>query len=158
MRIDGDRLEWLVLGDAAVIVEDTTGLVTMETDDRLERLPEPRDTAAEITAFITRYRNRPGGFWYAGAVPEAADHALTGRRPVDQVRRTLLCTNGITRLVDRYGYRLSDVMTLAATNRGPEALIDAVRGAEHTDPEPERWSGKRHDDATAVLVHFEAER
>ncbi len=153
-RIEGDRLEWLVVGDAAVIFEDAAGQVDMETDDRLERLPEPPETAAEIAAYVARYRNRPGGAWYAGAVPEAADHAFTGGRPTAEIRRMLLCTNGITRLVDRYGYRLDDLLTLAATNRGPEALVDAVRGAEHTDPDPDRWSGKRHDDATAILVRI----
>lgn len=151
-RIKDEQLEWLVVGDAAVLFEDTTGRVTIETDLRLDDLPEPPDTSEAIQAFIDRYRNKPGGAWFAGAVPEAADHAFTGDRPVADLRRILLCTNGITRLTGRYGYRLPDLMTLATTNRGPEALVDAVRGAESTDPDPARWSGKRHDDATAVLV------
>lgn len=151
-RKANDRLEWLVLGDAAVLFEDTTGRVAIETDERISELPEPPGTAEGIEAYIARYRNRPGGAWFAGAVPEAADHAFTGHRDVPELRRVLLCTNGITRLTDRYDYRLPDLMTLATTNRGPAALIDAVRGAELTDPDPDRWSGKRHDDATAVLV------
>jgi hypothetical protein len=151
-RIAKDRLEWLVVGDAAVLFEDTTGRVAIETDNRINELPEPPDTPEGVQAFIDRYRNKPGGAWFAGAVPEAADHAFTGRQEVADLRRVLLCTNGITRLTDRYGYRLPDLMTLATTSRGPEALIDAVRGAELTDPDPSRWSGKRHDDATAVLV------
>lgn len=157
-RDRGELLEWLVVGDAAVLFEDAAGRVSMETDDRLERLPQPPDTPAAIDAFLVRYRNRPGGFWYVGAVTEAADHAFTGSRPRAEVRRMLLCTNGITRLIDRYGYGLADLLTLASTDRGPQALIDAVRGAELTDPDPARWSGKRHDDATAVLVDFKAER
>jgi hypothetical protein len=151
-RKANDGLEWLVLGDAAVLFEDTTGRVAIETDNRVNELPEPPDTPEGVQEFIARYRNQPGGAWYAGAVPEAADHAFTGTRDVPDLRRVLLCTNGITRLTDRYGYRLPDLMTLATTTRGPEALIDAVRGAELTDPAPDRWSGKKHDDATAVLV------
>lgn len=157
-RIKDDRLEWLVVGDAAVLFEDAAGQVAMETDNRLYELPEPPDTAEGIQAFILQHRNKPGGAWFAGAVPEAADHAFTGRRPVHQLRRILLCTNGITRLIDRYGYGFADLLTLATTDRGPQALIDAVRGAERNDPDPKRWSGKRHDDATAVLVDFEVER
>jgi serine/threonine protein phosphatase PrpC len=157
-RIEGDRLEWLVVGDAAIVFEGTTGQVVMETDNRANELPAPPETAEGIQAYIDRYRNKPGGAWFAGAVPEAADNAFTGRRPVAEVRRMLLCTNGITRLLDRYGYGLADLLTLASTDRGPQGLIDAVRGAELTDPDPARWSGKRHDDATAVLIDFEAER
>ncbi|MDN3239440.1 protein phosphatase 2C domain-containing protein [Glycomyces tritici] len=151
-RLVRDDLEWLVLGDAAVLFEDTTGRVAVETDTRVDELPEPPDTPDGLEAYIARYRNRPGGAWFAGAVPEAADHAFTGRLPIAELRRILLCTNGITRLTNRYDYRDADLMTLATTNRGPEALIDAVRGAELTDPDPERWEGKRHDDATAVVV------
>lgn len=151
-RRAADHLEWLVLGDAAVLFEDTTGRVAVATDDRVHELPEPPETSAGLEAFIAQYRNKPGGAWFAGAVPEAADHAFTGRQPVAELRRILLCTNGITRLTERYDYRAADLMTLATTNRGPAALIDAVRGAELTDPDPERWSGKRHDDATVVLV------
>lgn len=151
-RTVGDDLEWLVLGDAAVLFEDTTGRVSIETDNRMYDLPEAPDTPEGIQAYVARYRNKPGGAWFAGAVPEAAHHAFTGRVPVAELRRILLCTNGITRLTDRYDYRLADLVTLAITNRGPAALIDAVRGAELTDPGPERWSGKRHDDATVVLV------
>lgn len=151
-RLVGDDLEWLVLGDAAILFEDTTGRVAVETDTRLDELPEPPDTAEGLQAFIAEYRNRPGGAWFAGAVPEAADHAFTGRLPIAELRRILLCTNGVTRLTARYDYRDADLMTLATTNRGPAALIDAVRGAELTDPDPARWSGKRHDDATAVVV------
>ncbi|WP_030156236.1 protein phosphatase 2C domain-containing protein [Glycomyces sp. NRRL B-16210] len=152
VRVAGADVEWLVVGDAAVVIERSSGGVAVTTDDRLARLPDPPSDEAGVRTYVARYRNRPGGFWVAGAVPEAADHALTGRLPRTEVRRVLLCTNGVTRLVERYGYAWADLVRIASTGRGPAALVDAVRGAECTDPEVR--SGRRHDDATAVLVEF----
>lgn len=158
-REHGEAVEWLVLGDAAAVVE-SAGRVDVITDDRLERLPDPPVTDAVVRtyepSYVARWRNQPGGFWIASTVPEAADHALTGRRAAAQVRRVLLCTDGITRLVDRYGYEWADLLALADSHRGMRALVDAVRGAEQADPAPRRWRGKRHDDATAVLLRLHA--
>lgn len=70
----------------------------------------------------------------------------------------LLCTDGITRLADRYEYAWSDLLHIADCQPGLRALVDAVRGAELVDPDPRRWRGKRHDDATAVLLRCLAVR
>ncbi|MFG3342991.1 protein phosphatase 2C domain-containing protein [Glycomyces sp. NPDC048151] len=150
VRMNGDQAEWLVVGDAAILFESTGGDVTMETDNRMYELPDPPDTVEGIRAYIDRYRNKPGGAWFAGAVPEAADHAYAGSRPAAGVRRILLCSNGITRLTYRFGYGLPELMAFAA--QGPKPLVQAVRAAELDDPDPDRWSGKRHDDATAVVI------
>lgn len=159
VREAAGRAEWLVLGDATVVVEHTSGQVTATTDDRLEHLPDPPITDAEVRtyepSYVAQHRNQPGGFWVASTVPEAADHALTGETPREQVRRVLLCTDGIARLVERYGYSWTDLLAIAGTGRRLQALVDAVRGAELTDPDPRRWRGKRHDDATVALVDLD---
>jgi hypothetical protein len=59
-----------------------------------------------------------------------------------------LFTDGATRPVEHYGWTWRHLLDqLGAT--GPDGLIDQVRGLE------EHWplrKGKRHDDATALLV------
>jgi serine/threonine protein phosphatase PrpC len=154
-RVVDGRVEWLVLGDAAAVVERVDGRVVATTDDRLERLPDPPVTDAEVRTYepgyVAGWRNRPGGFWVASTVAEAADQALTGELPAGQVRRLLLCTDGITRLVERYRRTWADLVAIASA-RGLQALVDDVRLAERCDPDPRRWRGKRYDDATAVLV------
>ena len=104
-------------------------------------------------AYVARVRNRPGGFWVLGAVPEAADHALVGQSSRDDVERVLLCSDGITRLTERYDWTWAQVFAQVDQN-GAECLIDIVRQAERADSDPRRWRGKRHDDATALIVRF----
>lgn len=162
MRLRGDWLDWLVLADAAVVVERVDGHVTAVEDDRVDRLPNPPVTDAEVRtyepSYVARWRNRPGGFWLASTVPAAAYEALTGTLPRADIRRVLLCSDGITRLVSRYGYAWRDLLDLTEGERGAWALVDAVRSAELADPDPRRWRGKRHDDATAAMIRLVPEK
>lgn len=157
-RFDGDRFEWLVLGDSAVVIARAGSELRAESDDRLARLPDP--PRSEMVGHVRRYpvgyiaevRNRPGGFWVASSDPDAADQALTGSEPLTGIDTAALLTDGVTRLVERYGRTWSQLLELAATG-GPRRLIDEVRAEERAD---RRFgpNAKRHDDATAVLLDF----
>lgn len=154
VRIRENSLEWLVIGDCAVVIEHRDGRHTVVIDDRVDNLPDAPITDAQVRTYSPEYvatkRNVPGGFWVAGAVPEAADHALVGHTERGDVGRVLLCSDGISRLTERYGSTWADVFALLDSG-GPEALVTSVRNAEIADPDPRRWRGKRHDDATAVV-------
>ncbi|MFD5782805.1 hypothetical protein [Streptomyces sp. NPDC126933] len=67
---------------------------------------------------------------FAGAVPTAADEAITGSCPISGLTGAVLLSNGASRIVDRFG--LADwpgVMTLLASS-GPAEIIRRVRQAE----------------------------
>lgn len=155
VRFAEDRLEWLVLGDSSVAWRDAEGDVEARTDERLSRLTgtPPVEEVGGIRRFPVRYiaevRNRPGGFWVAAADPGAADEALTGSVEIEGVRDVMLCTDGLTRLIDRYGFGWRDLFE-TASSEGVAELVSTVR--EHERREPRSRGGKRHDDATAVLV------
>lgn len=155
VRHTGTHVEWLVLADCAVVLESPECEYATIVDDRVDRLPDAPVTNSAVRTytpdFVRTVRNRPGGFWVLGAVPEAADHALVGSVPTSVVRRILLCSDGISRLTERYQWHWDDVFT-RFDGGGAQSLIDAVRAAEANDPEPRRWRGKRHDDATAVMI------
>ncbi|MGW0204089.1 protein phosphatase 2C domain-containing protein, partial [Nonomuraea sp. NPDC003201] len=61
-------------------------------------------------------------------------------------------TDGVSRLVDWYGWSWRDLVT-ALDGQGPEAVIAAVRELER-DRGP--VYGKRHDDATAAWTRVGA--
>jgi 8-oxo-dGTP pyrophosphatase MutT (NUDIX family) len=155
VRLAGRRIDWLVLGDAAVAWRSVSGHAHGVTDDRLEQLTDAPVVVADVRrydpAYVMKVRNQPGGFWVAAADPAAAAEALTGSLPTDEIGTVGLYSDGITRLVERYSYSWEQVFDLAA-RFGPRALVDAVREAEHADPAPDRWRGKRHDDATAIIA------
>lgn len=155
-RARGEWLEWLVLSDAAVVIERATGEYLVVIDDRVDSLRSApivdRGTVRTYDPdYVARVRNQPGGFWVAGAVPAAADEAYVGRVPLAGVSRLMLCSDGVTRLTERYDWKWGDVFDLVAS-AGPDAVIDAVRAEEASDPDPGRWRGKRHDDATLVYA------
>ncbi|MGR6920489.1 protein phosphatase 2C domain-containing protein [[Actinomadura] parvosata] len=136
-------VEYLVLGDSTVAFARADGTALAVSDDRLERLPGGRPYSLEL---VRRMRNAPGGFWVAGARPEAARQSVTGELDAREVRGVGVCTDGVTRLCDWYGWSWECLLDVLA-GRGPEAVIGAVRELEAARG-PAR--GKRHDDATAV--------
>jgi hypothetical protein len=154
VRVRDGALEWLVVGDCAVVIEHHDGRHTVVIDDRVDNLPDAPVTDAAVRTYSPEYvrgvRNRPGGFWVLGAVPDAAGQALVGRVDLDAVARVLICSDGISRLTERYGATWDSVFGLLDAG-GPQALVSAVRDAELNDPQPRRWRGKRHDDATVVI-------
>jgi hypothetical protein len=146
VRERGGYLDYLVLCDSAVVFEDAGGVVEI-SDDRAATLPAyDRDSVA-------RLRNRHGGFWVASTAPEAAAEAVVGTVRMDGMVRLLLCTDGVSRLVDFFGRRWSDVFDLVE-ERGPRAAIETVRACEVSYPDRLAHPGRRikqHDDATLVV-------
>jgi hypothetical protein len=158
-RLRGGRLEWLVLGDSAVAWRTLDGQVEAVSDDRLAGLvgtPAAEDVAG-IRRFPVRYvaevRNRPGGFWVAAADPGAADAALTGAVDAAALREAVLCTDGLTRLTERYGLSWEHLLDTAG-GEGVPALIALVREHERADPIA-MAAAKPHDDATGVHLRLD---
>ena len=87
-------------------------------------------------------------------MPEAAYKAIRGTLPATSIRRAALLSDGAARLVERF--RLIDWQQLLdlLTADGPEELIRRTRHAEVAETDAERAGrrGKKHDDATAVLI------
>ncbi|MEV0612190.1 protein phosphatase 2C domain-containing protein [Nonomuraea sp. NPDC050404] len=137
------RLEYLVLGDSPVVFSLAGGQARVVSDERLERLPGGRPYSLEL---VRRMRNAPGGFWVAGARPEAARESVTGELDGGAARGVGVFTDGVARLADWYGWSWESVLAVLADS-GPGAVIGAVRELEAARGPV--W-GKRHDDATAV--------
>jgi hypothetical protein len=167
---NGDVIDYLVLCDCTLILEDCAGIKRI-SDDRFEMtVAEIRRQAlvpgavgsaahesriARSTVRKWEYTNQPGGYWIAAATPQAAHEAVTGSVPVGQLRRAVLLTDGAARAVDQFGFLdwagLLDILSV----EGPAALIRRVRAAElrdRTGIDQPRY--KQHDDATAAVCLF----
>jgi hypothetical protein len=142
VRVRAEVLDYLVLGDSPVILRRGTGIVPI-CDDRADRLPGGRPYSAEL---VRRWRNTPGGFWVASTSQQAAREAVTGS--AKGITEAALLTDGVTRLIEWYGATWAELLNALEGTDGPAALIRRVREEERAAPAP----GKRHDDATAILV------
>jgi hypothetical protein len=169
LREQPDSVDYLVLGDTTILLEEPAGLRVV-TDDRLEQVAAVQhsamhqhatgsaDHARRFAALVTeqrRHRNHPDGFWVASTDPDAAQHALSNTVARDGLGRAAVLSDGAARLVDRFGLldwpRFLDVLA----EQGPDAIIAQVRAAEDSDPDGRRWPrGKRHDDASAAFCHL----
>ena len=174
-RVIGDRLEYLLLCDAYLVL-DVGDRVEVVTDERFAVAVAGIRRAALTGAVIgsaeqqeqvrwaalqrQRLTNHAGGYWIAAADPAAAYEAVTGSVPLTgavRVRRAALLTDGASCAVDRY--RLYDWRGLLdlVTDHGPARLIRDVRALEAADATGQaRPRYKRHDDASVVLCRFGA--
>lgn len=141
LRVSGDRVEYLVLGDSAVVLDRAGGTPLAVTDPRevtisrryqaaLAATAEGGDEYRRLLRDLRAHRNRPGGFWVAKDNPRAADEAVTGSRPVSEVTSAALLSNGASRIVDRFALAdWPEVMALLAAD-GPAEVIRRVRDEE----------------------------
>ncbi len=155
-RLAGERIEWLVLGDSAVAWRSGDGRTHAWTDERLSRLASPprAEDVGGIRRLPIRYiaevRNRPEGFWVASSEPEAAEAAFSGSIDTVEAEELMLCTDGITRLVERFGHQWGRLFRVAS-EAGVSALVSLVREEEREAPATQS-GGKPHDDATALFI------
>ncbi|WP_037674030.1 protein phosphatase 2C domain-containing protein [Streptomyces griseus] len=153
-RWSPDRVEYLLLSDAALLLQSPDGVVTPLLDDRLSRLP--RSALVSDTVIDATLRNKEGGFFTAAADPAVAARAVTGAVPRAEVRALAGLTDGATRWTEKFREGdWTDLFTFVR-KEGPRSLVDRVRALERADAEERAFLGraKTHDDATAVYVEL----
>jgi 8-oxo-dGTP pyrophosphatase MutT (NUDIX family) len=159
-------LDYLVLGDSALLLEDASGEVDMITDRRMGRVAVAeyqavlelpigsKEHQAARIAFVRRQqpmRNKPGGYPVASTDPSAAAETITGSVPVSGVRRAAMVSDGVTRFAEFGLGTWADLLEVLSRG-GPGMLVGRIRGAEDGDPAGRRWPrAKKHDDAGVVF-------
>jgi hypothetical protein len=177
VRRSADALEYLVLGDSALLVQTRDGLVHHHSDKRLSAV-EPRlresihlalragrgydapahyETVRRLRATERLMRNREHGFWIAGHDPAAALHSLVGcysldEEPTTGATRIALISDGLGRGVTHLQcYRDWGDLLESLFCLGAPACIMRVRQAEQADPHGARHPRTRAaDDAAAI--------
>jgi hypothetical protein len=165
LRFRADVIDHLVLFDSVILLDGPSGL-RIATDHRVDDYaqveheavlkfplgtPEHQDGIARLVAAQRHHRNVTGGYWVAGARPEAAYEAITGQTPRSEVTRAALLSDGASCLVDKYGAADWAELLKILEEQGPNEVLSRVRALEDTDPLGECWPRyKRSDDATAV--------
>jgi hypothetical protein len=162
-------LDHLVLADSPVVLEGHRDLAVI-TDLRVDEvLPELRAEVEQhethtaehkeaLRRLITaqrQTRNTPTGYWVAAASPEAAEHALVGSTPAEDVRAAAVLSDGVSRLVTEYGMATWSEVFTTLRSGGPQELINTVRKVEALDPTGRRWPRyKSGDDASVAFCHW----
>ncbi|MFD5083925.1 hypothetical protein ACFVYP_34205 [Kitasatospora sp. NPDC058201] len=137
-------LDVLVLGHSPVALQRSNGAIEVIVDDRAAYLDSYTEKA------VSGFRNNAaGGFWVAGAKPEAADHALTASIPLSRIQQVAVLSEGAAHLPERYGWSWPRFMA-ELSESGPGRIIAATREAE-AGTAPGAFRGRANDTAAAVL-------
>ncbi|MEU2713824.1 protein phosphatase 2C domain-containing protein [Streptomyces sp. NPDC007205] len=153
-RWSADTVEYLVLSDAALLLQRADGTVTPVLDDRLARIPRSRlTTDALVDATL---RNKEGGFFTAAADPSVAARAVAGTLPRREVRAVAALTDGATRWTEKFHEGDWPALFDVVAKEGARSLVDRVRELETADRQERAFLGrsKTHDDATVVYVEL----
>ncbi len=124
VRASGDSIEYLVLSDSALVIDRDDGhpaVITLKT--------------------------RPA----ASTDPRVAGSARIGHVSPGGLRGLALLSDGVTRIVERYGVLTWAQAIAIARDDGPGELIRQVRAAEATDPDRTRWPRRKSGDDASVL-------
>jgi len=170
-RWSDDVVETYVLSDSFVVVLRADGAETVHTDDRLDAVGvseraayrtrlaaghgydvEHRELLLALQADQARRRNQPGGYWIAGAEPEAAAHGITTVEERSGVAGLLLASDGVDPERHPEATTWRDLFN-EVKRHGAARVLQDIHDAEATDPDGRRWPrSKRHDDKTLVIV------
>ena len=160
VRVDRGRLDYLLLADSFLVLDQVRGGQRVITDERevsarrvcseplagvLPGTPEYDRVRESCGVELRARRNQQGGYWIAKDDPRAAEEAVTGSRPLHDLDGFALLSNGASRIVSPYG--LTDwpgVLELLRAE-GPAGVIRRVRQAE------DRVSGGPGDRASGGL-------
>jgi hypothetical protein len=159
VRVAGDRVDHLVLGDSVLVLDRVDGSPVVVEDRREVDIARPwREALAEVApgtpehdrirgeaiATFRASRNQPDGFWVAKDDGRVVAQAITGSHGVDELTGAVLLSNGASRVVDRFGL----LGWIEVSAREPGELVRLVREAE-------RAGSVDPDDATvAVCGHL----
>src|ERR1017187_65640 len=136
-RAGAKSLDYLLLGDSALVIEDGAGRTEVVTDKRMDEvvaaeyqamlaLPTgtPEHQAARI-AFVRKQqpmRNQPGGYPVASTDPRAAGEALTGSFPARDIWRGAMLSDGVTRFAEFGLGTWAELLSILADS-GPAGLF-----------------------------------
>ncbi|MEV0891448.1 protein phosphatase 2C domain-containing protein [Promicromonospora sp. NPDC050262] len=170
-RWSDEVVETYVLGDSYVVVLQADGTETVHTDDRLDEVATAERAAyrrrlldghgyddghrthlLELQAEQARRVNQPGGYWIAGAEPEAAQHGITTIDDHAAASALVLASDGVDPLRHPGATTWRDLYE-EATMHGPELVLRRIHEAEEADSEGRQWPrSKPHDDKTLLVV------
>lgn len=167
LRATAETLDYLVLSDVTVVL-GLASRTEVICDSRIAELFDdlrqavwsaPAGSAErdarlrELVSTQRKLRNVDGGYWLAGATPLAAQYALTGSVPINDLRSAAAMTDGAARLVDvfaalEWADALAELRTI-----GLSEWIYRTRTMEDSDEALTKWPRyKKSDDAAIAFV------
>ncbi len=168
-----DTLEYFILGDCTLLIENNNELNIIK-DDSVTRLDNKvfqamdeimkkegktlLEAKKEVNNLIVSNRllkNTNEGYWILGFDTEAVDRALYGKIRLDNDTKLLIASDGFSAITDRYNYINMDNLIYETQNKGLDNLCKKLREIEEDDSSGDKYPRfKKNDDASAVYIEL----
>ncbi|WFD10246.1 hypothetical protein [Tepidibacter hydrothermalis] len=168
-----DTLEYFILGDCTLIIENNNKLNVIK-DDSVTRLDNKvfqamdeimrkegktlSEAKKEVNNLIVRNRllkNTNEGYWILGFDTEAVDRGLYGKIPFSSDTKLLMASDGFSAITDRYNYIDMENLIHEAQNKGLDNLCRKLRQIEEEDSSGDKYPRfKKNDDASAIYIEL----
>lgn len=176
VRLRGATLEYVSLGDCALLAEEASGLRLFGVEESgggdqwvremltADRRANPgaaqktlRDNLWPKLRATRAAMNTPGGYGVFSITAPPAHFIGSGTISLEPGASVLLASDGLIRLVDVFRHYNARDLFEAARSRGIASLVEELRGIEHGDSECISFPrAKISDDATGLLLRVAA--
>jgi hypothetical protein len=177
VRVVGDELELLRIGDCSLVVGLESGEHLVMEDERLTALDaqalslltgaaasrgidakEARPLINDVLVANRQLMNQPGGYWVLEPFGRGVAHASVRRVPLGEVRDVLLMTDGFSAAHDVLPlYANAPELLAAVRDIGVDAVARRIEGEFAADPGWNRYPRfKQIDDMAALHVEVAA--
>lgn len=173
MRVEGKRLEYLVLGDCTLVIlhknevlqiKDSANsrldnqVVQAVQDKKFSDNPCREELEAFRMSLLQKNRslmNTEEGYWVCTWDRKGIHHALSGELEIDREMKVLACTDGFSRIVDLYHQYIWD--DLFGETVSLKQAMNEIRSIEAKDSSKEKYPRlKVSDDASALHLSIQA--
>ncbi len=171
IRINNNKVEYFLLGDCTMIVQDSNGKSTIIKQTLLDQFDniakaEMRklivndglsftEARQNITPILIKHRllkNTSEGYWTLGFDKNAVENSICGCFDFVECKKALLMTDGFSAIFDNYNYIDSDDIISIIEKQGLHQIYNSIRLIEEDDSDVVKFSRfKKSDDASAII-------
>jgi serine/threonine protein phosphatase PrpC len=171
IRINNNKVEYFLLGDCTLIVQDNNGKPTIIKQTLLDKLDniakdEMRklivnegisftEARQKINSLLIKHRllkNTPEGYWTLGFDKNAVENSICGCFDFAECKKALLMSDGFSAIFDNYNCVDSDNIISIIEKQGLHQIYKTIRLIEEDDAEVIKFSRfKKSDDASAII-------
>lgn len=171
IRVNDNKMEYFLLGDCTLIIQNASGESLVHKQYLLEKLDgiakaevlklirdkgmKFSEAKQKISSLLIKHRllkNTPEGYWTLEFEKEAVEKSLWGSVDLEECQKVLLMSDGFSAIFDSYSYTNKDNIISLIEEQGLQRACSIIRAIENEDSEILRFPRfKKSDDASAVF-------
>lgn len=171
IRINNNKVEYFLLGDCTLIVENNNGkssIIKQTLLDKLDNIAKAEmnklmlnegisfiEARQRINPLLIKHRllkNTPEGYWTLGFDRNAVENSLYGYLDLEECKKALLMSDGFSAIFDNYKYIEADNLISIIEKQGLHQVYKTIRLIENEDADVVKFPRfKKSDDSSAVI-------